>query len=119
MARRDHLRLAIVASPMKGDANAEISRAEGRQLLRAGYGYDYGLAHPCLVALGRPLSEQGVRDLVVDTRTLNNCSVARLSDFVKAADEYIGRRLARPNLKAAAAAKARAAKAGARQHEAA
>jgi hypothetical protein len=79
----------------------------------------YGLAHPCLVALGRPLSEQGVRDLVVDTRTLNNCSVARLSDFVKAADEYIGRRLARPNLKAAAAAKARAAKAGARQHEAA
>jgi hypothetical protein len=79
----------------------------------------YPLAHQCLVALGRPLSEAGVRDLVVDARTLNNRSVARLSDFVKSADQFIDRRMARPNLKAAAAAKARAAKAGDRQPEAA
>ena len=79
----------------------------------------YPLAHECLVALGRPLSEAGVRDLMVDARTLNNRSVARLSEFVKSADEYITRRIARPNLKAAAAAKARAAKARDRQHEAA
>jgi hypothetical protein len=79
----------------------------------------YPLAHQCLVALGRPLSEAGVRDLMVDARTLNNRSVARLSDFVKAADEFIDRRMARPNLKAAAAAKARAARTSGRQHEAA
>jgi len=38
----------------------------------------YCVAHQCLVALGRPLSEKGVRDLMVDARTLNNRSVARL-----------------------------------------
>src|SRR5918993_632014 len=79
----------------------------------------YPLAHQCLVALGRPLSEAGVRDLMVDARTLNNRSVARLSDFVKAADEFIDRRMARPNLKAAAPPKARAAKASGRKSVAA
>lgn len=71
----------------------------------------YATAHLCLVALGRPLSPQAVRDLVLDTRTLGGRSVARLGEFVRAADDYINRRVARPNLKAKAAAKARAAKA--------
>jgi hypothetical protein len=70
----------------------------------------YEMAHLCLVALGRPLSPQAVRDLVLDVRPLGGRTIARLSDFVSAADAHIARRVARPNLKARAAAKARAAK---------
>jgi hypothetical protein len=56
------------------------------------------------------LSLATVKDLAVDVRTLGGRSVARLGMFVKEADDYIDRRLARPNLKAKAAAKARAAR---------
>lgn len=71
---------------------------------------DYRFACLCLIATGRPLSPQAVRDLVMDVRTLGGRSVIRLSDAMRAADDYIARRVARPNLKAKAAAKARAAK---------
>ena len=71
---------------------------------------DYGLAHICLVATGRPLAKGAVSDLLVDTIVLNNRSVGKLGDFVEAADAYIARRTGRPNLKADAAARARAAK---------
>lgn len=71
---------------------------------------DYRLAHPCLIALGRPLTLATVKDLAVDTRTVGGRSVARLGTFLREADDYLGRRLARPNLKRAAAAKARAAR---------
>lgn len=70
----------------------------------------YDLAHACLVALGRPLSPQAVRDLVIDARILGGRTVAKLTEFVESADAYIKRRVARPNMKAMAAAKARAAK---------
>lgn len=70
----------------------------------------YSVAHLCCMATGRPLSKHTVRDLVVGVKTLNGRSVAPLSEFFDAADKYIGRQLARPNMKAKAAAKARAAR---------
>jgi hypothetical protein len=71
---------------------------------------NYDDAHVCLRALGLPLSPAIVRDLAVATWTLNGRNVAPLKRFIEAADEYIARRADRPNLKVAAAAKARAAK---------
>jgi hypothetical protein len=73
----------------------------------------YASAMRCLHALGRPVSEATVRGLIVNTGILNGRAVAPLSKFVEAADMYISRQTCRPNLKASAAAKARASKKGA------
>lgn len=81
---------------------------EGREPL-----VSYHIAHRCLHALGRPLPLGTVKDLAVDVRNLGGKSVAPLSAFINEADAFIKRRLARPNLKKAAAARARAARGGA------
>ena len=64
----------------------------------------------CLNAKGRPLRESAVRDLVMETHIVGGETVMRLSTLLKNADLYLARRLARPNLKAAAAKRARAAR---------
>ena len=69
-----------------------------------------GLGHQLLVSLGRPLSASGTRDLMVETKLLNGRNTVLVGDLIKAADANITRQLARPNLKAKAAATARAAR---------
>jgi len=70
----------------------------------------YVTATHCLNCLGRPLSEKATKELIVSVSTLGGRSVGRLADFVAAADRHIERRMALPNLKAKAAATARAAR---------
>ncbi|MEJ8573472.1 hypothetical protein [Microbaculum marinum] len=99
----------------KAERSAEIEAATIASLLteyRDGRDplVTYEHAAECLRALGRPLTPAQVRDLVVDVRTLGGRSVGRLCEFVQAADDRIERLLRRPNLKAQAAAAARAAK---------
>ena len=69
-----------------------------------------GLAHPVLHALGRPLSVSAARDLLIEPKILNGRNTITISDLLEAADAMIKRQLGRPNLKAAAVAKARAAR---------
>ena len=67
-------------------------------------------AAPCLRALGRPLAPGTVSDLGVGGGIVGGRAVARLSEYIAAADAYLAHRLALPNKKAAAVAKARAAR---------
>ena len=70
---------------------------------------DYDTASTCLEALGRGhWSPSAIRDLVVVTWIHHGRTVAPLSRWLKAADAMNERRARRPNLKAKAAATARA-----------
>ncbi len=71
----------------------------------------YVAAAQVLPALGLPLTLGQVRfELTVPTSTIGGRAVASLAAFVERAQDYMNGRLRQPNLRQAAAQKARAAK---------
>ena len=69
-----------------------------------------GRWYPLVASQGFPLSEDATQKLKMPTEIINGRKTAWLSDVIAAAKAYVAADLARPNNRAAAAARARAAK---------